>query len=85
LRLKALDRDITGLSGDWQGWWTCYQFDAAALWFGNWAEAKLSETDETTHKPLYSLDDLLGEKPLNGQMLYGAAAMDMLAQFFPTK
>ena len=36
-----------------------FEFDNAVMYFGRYIEAKASERDAKTHKPIYRLDDLL--------------------------
>jgi hypothetical protein len=62
LKVRQLEHDLTGFTGAWCGWWAGYQLDSATSWFGSWVESKLAETDEHTHRPKHTLDDLLGVK-----------------------
>lgn len=39
--------------------WAAYCFDEVVVMFGKWVEGKLMETDTVTHKPLYTLEELL--------------------------
>lgn len=37
-----------------------YWFNEAVAWFGQFVENRLNERDPATHKPLYTIDALLG-------------------------
>lgn len=41
--------------------WAAYQFDQAVMFVGRYIHNKLNELDKTG-KPLYDIDDLLGDK-----------------------
>lgn len=47
------------------GWWVCLQFDTAIGWAGTHIENKLNEYDPHTHKPRYTLEELLQENPVS--------------------
>lgn len=55
LKVDDLAFEILGVRDTW----TSYQFDLAVTWFVNWVEERLSEEDPLTHKPLYTLNQLL--------------------------
>lgn len=42
-------------------WWTCFQFDRAVTTFGRYVENKLHEMDDFSHKPRYTLSELLDD------------------------
>ena len=41
--------------------WTPYQFDNAVSALGNTVESLLGEVDQATHRPRYSLEQLIGK------------------------
>lgn len=61
LKVRLLERDLTGFTGAWTGWWTAYQFDNAVTYFGGYIEGKLAEYDDKTHERIHSLEDLLSD------------------------
>jgi hypothetical protein len=64
LRLKQWVQETFNLDG----WWTCYQFDRAVAYLGNWVEGKMAEferidgPDGPRYERKYRLDELLGDK-----------------------
>ena len=61
LGISRLSKRLNGLKG--RDEWTCYQFDQAIVWLGRYVENKLHELDDDG-KPLYTLAQLLGDKPV---------------------
>lgn len=48
------------------GWWTCFQFDRAIVWFGRYVESRLSERHPDTHQPQWTLEELLDPSKRKG-------------------
>lgn len=67
--------EATGAS-DWLDIWTPLQFDAVASQWGTYIENKLNQFDPKTGKALYSLQDLLDDRPRTLQTF-----MQRFAQF----
>ena len=57
-----MDELTHGLAGEW----SCLMLDRAVMTFGTWVENKLEERDPRTHKRIFTLKELISDKPLGG-------------------
>lgn len=72
-----MDDATHGLAGEWM----CMMFDRAVMVFGTWVDNKLEERDKKTHERIWSLKELLSDKPLSGVKM---AMQSRHAQLPPT-
>lgn len=58
---QQMDETTHGLAGEWM----CMMFDRAVMVFGTWVDNKLEERDSRTHRRVWTLKELLADKPLS--------------------